>query len=175
MSDGAPMTATLIIFAGLPATGKTTLARALARRLGATYLRIDTIEQALRASEALAGPMDDIGYRVAYALAADNLRGGKSVVADSVNPSQITREAWRAAAKGSAARVIEIEVVCSDVAEHRRRVESRVADIPGLELPSWDEIIEREYDSWDREPIVVDTAHRTVEEALAILEQAVSG
>jgi SpoVK/Ycf46/Vps4 family AAA+-type ATPase len=31
-----------IIFCGLPGTGKTTLARELARRLGAVYLRIDT-------------------------------------------------------------------------------------------------------------------------------------
>ena len=37
----------LIAFAGLPGTGKTSIARELARRLHATYLRIDTIEQAI--------------------------------------------------------------------------------------------------------------------------------
>lgn len=169
------MTPSLIIFAGLPATGKTTLARLLACRLGATYLRIDTIEQALRESGAFAGPMDDVAYRIAYAVAADNLRGGQSVVADSVNPLRITREAWRATAKGTGARVVEIEVMCSDVAEHRRRVESRVTDIPGLQLPGWQEIIEREYDPWDGERVVVDTANRTVEEIAATLESVVTG
>ena len=38
----------LIIFGGLPGSGKSTIARALALRLGAVYLRIDTIEQAIR-------------------------------------------------------------------------------------------------------------------------------
>ena len=41
----------LIIFSGLPGSGKSTIARALARRLRAVYLRIDTIEQAIRAAE----------------------------------------------------------------------------------------------------------------------------
>ena len=54
----------LIIFGGLPGTGKTTLARALAEQLGAVFLRIDTIEQALRQSQAFAGSVDDAGYRV---------------------------------------------------------------------------------------------------------------
>ena len=38
----------LIIFGGLPATGKTMIARELARQIGAVYLRIDSIEQAMR-------------------------------------------------------------------------------------------------------------------------------
>jgi predicted kinase len=39
--------ATLYVFAGLTGTGKTTLSRQLAQRVGAVHLRIDTVEQAL--------------------------------------------------------------------------------------------------------------------------------
>ena len=37
----------LIVFAGLPGTGKTTLARKLAKALPAFLIRIDAIEQAI--------------------------------------------------------------------------------------------------------------------------------
>ena len=165
--------ATLVIFGGLPGTGKTTLARMLAHDLGALYLRIDTIEQALRNSRVLAGPVEDAGYRVAYAVATDNLRRGRTVVTDSVNPLRITRDAWRAVAAGSDARVIEIEVVCSDDAEHRRRVESRHTDIPGLSLPTWQEVCEREYHPWDRARIVIDTANTSVDKTLSALRSKI--
>lgn len=79
-------TPTLYIFSGLPATGKSTLAELLARRLGAAYVRIDTIEQALR--DLCSVDVQGEGYRLAYRVAADNLRLGISVVADSCNPDR---------------------------------------------------------------------------------------
>jgi predicted kinase len=154
----------LIVFAGLPGVGKTSIARELARELGAVYLRIDSIEQALR--DAGAESLDDAGYRAAYRVAADNLRLGRTVVADSVNPIEITRKAWREVAAGTAVSLVEIEVVCSDPAEHRRRVETRASDVAGLTVPSWDQVAARRYDPWNRHRIVVDTAGRSVEDCL---------
>ena len=52
----------LIIFAGLPGTGKTTLATEIARRIQATYLRIDSIEQAMTNSSLKIDPVEDAGY-----------------------------------------------------------------------------------------------------------------
>lgn len=161
--------ASLIVFAGLPGTGKSTLATALARELGATYLRIDTIEQAIRAAGVLAGEVGPAGYLVAYEVAKANLRLGRTVVADSVNPLAITRTAWRSIGETAAANVTEIEVICSDPLEHRRRVETRAIDIPGLVAPSWDAVLRRDYERWDRPRIVIDTAGRTVEESLNAL------
>ena len=57
---------------------------------------------------------------------------------------------------------MEVEIVCSDPQQHRQRVENRVSDIPGLKLPSWDEVISREYEPWQRNHIMIDTARRTV-------------
>jgi predicted kinase len=119
----------LIILGGLPGVGKTAIARELARKLGAVYVRIDSIEQAIHNAGGVTGPMNDSGYRIAYAIAADNLLLGRTVIADCVNPLGITREAWRDVARNAEVGSIEIEVKCSDCDEHRRRVENRSTDI----------------------------------------------
>jgi predicted kinase len=56
--------------------------------LTAVHIRIDSIEQALRDAGVT---VLDHGYRAAYAVAADNLRLGRTVVADCVNPWPLTR------------------------------------------------------------------------------------
>jgi predicted kinase len=160
----------LIVFGGLPGVGKSTLARAVAQARRATYLRIDTIEQVLRESgELAAGEIGPSGYLVAYALAEANLQLGGTVVADSTNPLAITRQAWRDVAARAGTAAVEIEVICSDAEEHRRRVETRTVDIAGLRLPSWESVLARHYDPWDRERIVLDTAQDQMSVSLAKL------
>lgn len=162
----------LIIFGGLPGTGKTTIARELARQIGAIHLRIDSIEQAIRDCSPDAVGLDEAGYRVAYAVAEDNIRLGWTVIADSVNPLRITRDAWLEVGRCANASTMEIEVICSISGEHRSRVEGRKPDIIGLRLPSWAQVISREYHPWDREHIVIDTANRSLEENVDIIREA---
>jgi predicted kinase len=164
----------LIIIGGLPGVGKTVIARELARLIGAVYLRVDSIEQAIRSSGVLSQPVIDAGYRVAYAVAEDNLRNGRTVVVDSVNPLNLTRDAWVGVANRVQVRALEVEVICSDVDEHRRRVETRIADIPGLKLPTWEEVAGREYHSWNREHLLIDTAGRTVEQNVEAIRGVLS-
>ena len=148
--------------------GKTAVAAGLARDIGAVHLRIDSVEQAMRNSGiTVTGPE---GYEVAYAIAEDNLGLGRTVVADSVNPIEITRAAWRDVAQRAGTRYIEVEFVCSDQAEHRRRVETRTADIAGHILPTWQEVRDREYEPWEADT-VIDTAGQDVEASVAELSR----
>ena len=163
----------LIVLGGLPGAGKTTIARELARQLGAVDLRIDSIEQALR-DRRPGHSLNDAGYRVAYMVAADNLSISRIVIADSVNPLPVTRDAWVAVAKRTRTQVVEVEVICSDPDEHRRRAENRVTDIPGLRLPTWHDIVSREYHPWDRKHLVVDTARQNVEQSVQMLREAIA-
>jgi predicted kinase len=156
----------LIILSGLPATGKTTVAREWARHLAAVHVRIDSIEQAIRESTSGGLPVYDAGYNVGYAVAADNLKLGHTVIADSVNPLPLTRDAWVAVANRVQVPVLEIETLCSNAHEHRRRVETRTTDVSGLKLPSWEDVIACDYRSWDRNRLVIDTARTTVEQGV---------
>jgi predicted kinase len=167
----------LICVGGLPATGKTTIARKLAAELGAAYVRIDTIATAIGRAEGRFGETNGWelppGYLVGYEVAADQLRNGVDVVAESVNPLRVSRDAWRDAGLNAGARVVDVEVICSDATEHRQRAEERVLDIPGLAKPTWEQISKREYHSWERNRLVVDTAMLNVDESAELVGETV--
>ena len=86
-----------------------------------------------------------------------------TVIADSVNPLDVTREAWTEVAREANARLVDVEIICSDEAEHQRRVETRPSDIPDLVLPTWDKVKSREYHPWTEPRIVIDTARRSID------------
>lgn len=50
-------------------------------------------------------------------------------------------------------------------------MEKRTADIPGMELPTWEEVVGREYHPWQREHLVIDTAGRTVGQNVDAIRQ----
>jgi predicted kinase len=158
----------LIVFGGLPGSGKTSVSQALARRFAATYLRIDAIEQTLKA----AGIADvgASGYAVANALAEANLKLGGVIVADCVNPVAASRQGWRGVAARTSAQLLEIEVVCSDPLEHRRRVEGRSPDIAGHVLPTWGEAVAHHFEPWTGDHLVLDTAIMSVADAASRAE-----
>jgi Predicted kinase len=168
MKFSASMKPVLFILSGLPASGKSTLAKLVAKEYNAVYLRIDTVEQGLRDLCNL--DVQGEGYRLSYRIASDNLNLGRNVVADSCNPINLTRREWEEVAIQSGSWFINIQVVCSDIEEHKRRVETRDAEINGLKLPTWKDVENREYHSWDSGRIVIDTAVRAENECFEELK-----
>lgn len=162
----------LTVIGGLPATGKTTVATALTRATGASYLRVDTIETAVVRTTSLRQPLGPVGYAVAYSLATEQLRLGLDVIAECVNPLRVTRDAWLGVAEDAGVGLLEVELVCSDEAAHQHRVATREVDIPDLPLPSWQDIQTRDYEPWERDHLVLDTAVVGVDEAVATIRRA---
>lgn len=142
----AAPTATLTVVSGRPGTGKTTLARELARRRRSCYLRVDAAETALARSGL---PVGAEGYAVVHELAVSNLLLGVDVVVDAVNPVPEARAGWRDAAARGGAVLLHVETWLPDADEHRRRVEARTPDMPGQQVPSWDEAVRQTWVPWD--------------------------
>ena len=164
----------LIVFGGLPGTGKSTVGKALAAKNRFGYVRIDEIENALALHVEPKRKVGAEGYYVAFAVALSNLRLGNTVVADSVNPVSESREGWRRVAEVAGVSLLEVECICSDEAEHRRRVETRMTDVTGWTLPTWDEVRSREYERWDTGPLVINTALSGPEEAVQMIEARIA-
>ncbi|WP_084051036.1 AAA family ATPase [Deinococcus hopiensis] len=173
------MSPRLLVFSGLPGTGKSTLARQLAGHLRAVYLRMDSVEAALLNAGLPAVSTE--GYAVSYALAEDQLRPGMEVVVDCVNPLGVTRGAWADVAGRTGAHLVNLEVVCVDSAEHQRRVETRRAqpeDHSGRwSPPDWPQAQRsaQGYQAWTSPHLTVETGRGTPEENFGALLKLLGG
>jgi hypothetical protein len=87
------------------------------------------------------------------------------VVADSVNPLAITREAGARSRRAPARRASTSKSSAPTEGEHRRRI-TRQPDIDGHKLPTWNEVTNREYHAWDRNRLIIDSALETVDHAV---------
>jgi len=145
------------VLAGLPGVGKSELARALAQRLGALWLRVDTIEASLlKAGIPRSFETGLAAYLAARDLAEEHLRLRGDVVIDAVNGVEPARQMWRELARSVPAKLQVVEVRCGNREEHRRRVESRAGPTPPLPAPTWEEVLNREYLPWTGSILVVD-------------------
>ena len=159
------------MMSGLPGAGKSSLADALARRLGAVMVSVDPIEDALiRSGLPMSFETGVAAYEVGAVVALTQLRNGLAVVADAANTVESGRTVWRTVAEQAAVPLKVIEVVCSDPDVHRRRLESRRRGLVAYPEPSWDEVIRRgaEADPWTSPRIVVNS----VEELDVLVERA---
>jgi predicted kinase len=146
----------LIVISGLPATGKTALATALAERIRATHLSVDVIEDAmLRAGSEPGWTTGVAAYLAAGATAQQNLALGRTVVVDAVNDSEEARQTWRDTAAGAEADVRFVLLLPPADDEHQRRLRVRRRGFEHISEPSWSQVRARaeNYERWRDEPI----------------------
>lgn len=176
----------LIVFAGLPGMGKTSLARTVARELRAAYLDKDTIKDATmalahelkfeRAAE-LAGPLS---YELLISLARDNLTLGLSVVLDSPAGYRTFQNKVETLARSTQAELKVIECTCTDEGLLRDRIERRGQELPEYRTRDW-ETFQQDRVRFERlagPRLIVDTAETlsiNVRKVLAYLAPSETG
>ncbi|MBM7504298.1 AAA family ATPase [Agromyces aurantiacus] len=128
----------LIVMAGLPGAGKSTIGEIVGARLGATVVSVDPIESAiLRAGIDADQPTGLAAYLVAEQIAQKELESGRTVIVDAVNAAESARLQWRDLAERTEVGLRVIEVVCSDARLHRQRLEKRERRLPHLDETTW--------------------------------------
>lgn len=150
----------LIVFAGLPGVGKSTLAGQVGSVLRAPVLAVDPIDRQLWQHEVTEPRPGHAAYGIVAAQAEAQLALGIPVVVDAVNPVAATRRLWQDLADRTGTPLRVVEVWCGDETEHRRRVEQRLADGAGAGSPDWPQVLGRraEYEPYRGPRLVVDTS-----------------
>jgi predicted kinase len=86
------------------------------------------------------------------------LESGSSIIIDAVNAVNPAREQWVNLAARHGAALTFVEIICSDPAIHRERLEKRNRNLPHVSEPSWHAVEQSldEYDEWSGPSAEVD-------------------
>ena len=167
----------LIIMTGLPGTGKTLIAEALAKEFNIPVFAKDWLEAALLRSGLATS--DDIGKKLGFAgyellttLASRQLAMGQGAILDTVASVVKLRDEWRELALKEKAKLKVIECICSNQDIHRERLISRERNIPGWHELSWDEVerVKSYYQPWNDERLVLDSCDKKQDNIAAAIE-----
>lgn len=150
----------LIVFSGLPGTGKTTLAETIGREMRIPVFAFDWLMSVIVPFDILPSNRvsAEIGYGLLTRLAERQLTLGQSAILDSVAGLAAGREQWRVLAAAYGATFYAIETICSDEALQRSRIEGRTRGIPNWYELTWANVEQSRanFQAWDGARLVVD-------------------
>ena len=140
----------LILFSGLPGTGKTSLSQALAAHFHYPLFTKDRLQSRLRA-QGLAERSSVDGYLLILDLAEQQLALGVSAILDGVFPFEGFRFRAQQVASQHQATFFPIYCHCSDTVLWKLRLEKREQNVPDWTPVGWDEVqrIQPEFLSWE--------------------------
>ena len=132
----------LLVFRGQPATGKSVLAKALSFQLSFKLI----VRDQFKAELAQAGlTPDEAGfksYRQMWDSAFEWLIRGKSCICDANLNQPVALQEIRSLRTRTAASVLFIDCVCTDIDEHRKRLDSRkTLGLPAGWADSWEKYL----------------------------------
>lgn len=167
---------TLILFAGMPGSGKTTLARMVARRLSIPAFAKDRIQRVLR-DHNLADESSGDGYYLILDMADEQLSLGLSVILDATFPLDHFRTVASEIAARHKANFCAIYCYCSDDDAWRERMTTRVQYVPNWKPVGWDVVVRMRdyYQPWNENALLVDSLYPPEEnfpKVLAYIQQA---
>lgn len=166
------MEPTLILFAGMPGSGKTTLARMVARELRLPIFSKDRMQRVLRDHHLTAENTGD-GYYIILDLADEQLNLGVSVILDATFPLDHFRTVANEIALRHSAHFCAIYCYNSDDDVWRKRMEKRVQYVPGWRPVGWEDVLRMRtyYQPWGDNALALDSMRPPEENFTLALEQ----
>lgn len=167
---GAMRRPTLTVFAGMPGSGKTTLARKASRHLGLPIFSKDRIQRVLR-DHHLADEHSGDGYYIILDMADEQLSLGVSVILDATFPLDHFRLVASEIAARHKANFCAIYCYCSDDAVWEARMERRVQYVPGWKPVGWEVVLRMRqyYQPWNANAQMMDSLYSPQENFTRVL------